>query len=788
VQLKTRNHAPLIISVAVILCACFLRVLNWEFLEPFERTTYDMRVREALRFHPAAATNLGFVLIDEASLKALQHGSVNGQRLGYNSGLLWPRQVYGRLVEELADQGARAVGLDIIFGELRPDHPPVRMSDGGLVESDDFFATQMRRASNVIISMSEDVTTPPAFLTNALAPGDITTEKDGDGILRRVQAFRYYTNWHQVFLQAREEYDIDLLHPRFEPGRLILSGPEGEIPPIPLDKDGNFDLTSLIGDTLPQGMARWAKPFTVDRVWHMGIVLAAQELKLDLARAEVDLPRGRITLRGPGVERVLPVDKDGFFYIDWCLPPEDPRIAKEAIQTLLLQNRMRILGKTDTLTNRWKGKLVVVGSAAVVGNNLTDRGATPLLNDTLLVSKHWNVANSIILGRFVRRSSLPADLALIIIPGALAAWFTLRFRALTAFCLVLLTAAFYVVAADVAYVKWRFWVPLILPMFFPLLINHVCLLIWRVVFEQAEQRRVKSIFSKVVSPKIVKKLLAEGINLAGARREVTVLFADVRGFTELTDTSQQRVEEFVLRKGLQGEASELARNDQARETLETVNLYLGLVADIIISKDGTLDKFIGDCVMAFWGAPDVNPNHSSACVRAAIEAQRAIHALNLERAAMNKNLELENRARVSAGLEPKPLLPLLMLGSGINTGMATVGLMGSRGVLENYTVFGGDVNLASRLEGLSGRGRIFITQSTYEHLLREVPSLAATCIARPPEKVKGISRPVVHYEVPWAVADPSTHDPQPPAQVSASTGAASMLKSADAHGDLPGQF
>jgi class 3 adenylate cyclase len=234
---------------------------------------------------------------------------------------------------------------------------------------------------------------------------------------------------------------------------------------------------------------------------------------------------------------------------------------------------------------------------------------------------------------------------------------------------------------------------------------------------------------------------------------VTVLFADVRGFTQFTDSSQERVAEFVHTHGLAGEAAEACFNEQARETLATINLYLGRVAETIVRLDATLDKFIGDCVMAFWGAPTPNPRHALACVRAAIEFQRAIHDLNCQRAEENCRRKLENQARVAAGLDPQPLLALLMLGTGINTGMATVGLMGSEtktGVGQgNFTVFGREVNLASRLEGLSGRGRIFISETTYEHLLRDDPVLAATCVAQPAAKVKGISAAVNVYEVPW---------------------------------------
>jgi adenylate cyclase len=271
-----------------------------------------------------------------------------------------------------------------------------------------------------------------------------------------------------------------------------------------------------------------------------------------------------------------------------------------------------------------------------------------------------------------------------------------------------------------------------------------------VVFEQAERRRVRSVFSKVVSPNIVNELLqADKLSLGGARSEVTVLFADVRGFTEFTDKKQQEAAAYVAANNLSGDEAEAYYNEQARETLDTVNTYLALLADIVKKHDGTLDKYIGDCVMAFWGAPTLNSKHALACVRAAVDAQQTFYKTNQQRAGLNKQIQIENLARVSAGLREKSLLPILLLGSGINTGLVTVGLMGSEGHIFNYTVFGREVNLASRLESVSGRGRIVISQATYQRLLRDDPVLAVTCVALAPEKVKGISTAVKIYEVPW---------------------------------------
>jgi class 3 adenylate cyclase/CHASE2 domain-containing sensor protein len=757
VKFKPFKRIPLLVACGVIVLVCLAR---WFRLgEGLERETFDLRAQGALHFPSPVATNLGFVYIDEQSVRRVWNGS-----LGFSFGLYWPRQIYARLVQELAEQGANVVAFDVLFGELRPDHAPVKMADGSLTNSDDFFAFEMRRAGNVIIAITPEITPPLLFATNALALGDITTEKDPDGVLRRARAFRVYRKWHNAFRQLEDdpEYGVDLRLARVEPGRIVLPRAPVEHIVIPLDHDGNFDLADFGGEKLPEGMARKARPFTEQRIWHLGIVLAAKALNLDLSKAEVDLQRGRITLRNPaGLERVIPVDADGYLLIDWSIPEKSAQLTREGIHDLLAQYNLR-LQTTNALPNRWRDKAVMVGSSGVVGNNLTDRGATPLHPDTLLVSKHWNVANSLITGRFVQRSPLVVDLVVIVLLGLAAALLTWHLPALWASGLVVLTLLAYTFLAVIAYFQSRYWFPLVLPLGGAVLTQHVCLMTWRLVFENAEQRRIRSIFSTLVSPKIVQEVLhTETLALGGTRREVTVLFADVRGFTEFTDASQERVAEFVRQNRLSGPAAEACFDEQARQTLGTINTYLGLVADTVLQNDGLLDKFIGDCVMAFWGYPALNPRHASSCVRAAIEAQRSIYELNRQRVA-------ENARRLEAGPAAQPLLPILFLGTGINTGLATAGLMGSAAKTvvrqANYTVFGGEVNLASRLEAASGHGRIFIGETTYQHLRRDDPALAATCVALPPQKLKGFSTVVPAFEVPWRPASAPPLDEEFPAR------------------------
>lgn len=749
-----------------------------DLVERLEAVTYDMRVRQALRMEAEATNLFAFVYIDEETLEAVQEG-----QLGYRFGLYWPRQVYGRVLQELSERGARAVALDVLFGELRPDHPPVQMADGRLVESDEFFASQLRRCTNSILALSPGIVPPALFLTNATYPGDISTDKDLDGILRRVRAFRSYRDWHPIFRQLEKdpEFGVDLSGAILGTDRIVFPRSGAEDLVVPLNKEGEFELSDFLGPSLPANMPRTAKPYREMRVWHMGIVLAACELGLDLEHAEVDLEHGRILLRGgSGVFRSIPVDGEGYFLVDWAMTPQDSRLVRVPMHALLQEHKERVqnlaMGQGSENATQVEGqglthlagKLVIVGSAAVSGNDLVDRGATPFSPDTLLVAKHWNVANSILLNRFIRPAAVWLELLLILLMGGVAAFVTWRLRAIPALGIVLTVAVSYTVVATVLFVASRIVIPVALPVLGALLVTHVCLVTWKVVFEQADKRRVSAVLSTIVSPKVARELLgAEKLSLGGARREVTVLFADVRGFTALTDASQEEAERVIRQMNLSGEQAEAYADEQARQTLATVNSYLGTLAEVVLDHEGTLDKFIGDCVMAFWGAPTVCSNHALLCVRAAIAGQRAVAALNQRRAELNRQIEVENQARESAGLPRKPVLPILHLGTGINTGMATVGLMGSevQSVVRqgNYTVFGREVNVASRLESLSGSSRILISQSTYDHVKRDAPELARLCTALTPVTVKGIRNPIAVYEVRWNCEIEGSGQPATPA-------------------------
>ena len=803
------RRLPVWVTLAVLLIVWLFQALdlalkNGTFLRRLSQITFDWRVRLATHFPRAYATNLAVVYIDEETLKLIASGEL---KLNFKGKPPLPLQIHGRLVRELGRQGAKIAALDILFGELNPNDTPVPMlvreaatngltqaeiaaiktrfpmetiGDDGrtnkemglLIESDEFFAAQMRRFSNVVLGaeMAQGMIPPPLLRTNAYAIGDIAVEKDSDGSLRRLYAFRDTRIWNEILQALLQAQGCKMATAKFETNRCVFPQASGGQVEVPLDAQGRFEYKNLPG--CPDELTNWppAQAFTPTRAWHMGIVIAARELGLDLSRAEIDFNAGRIVLPGPpGVQRVIPVDREGRFLINWSLTWDDPHLLHISYGSVLQLDQRH--GNTDKYNevlkalrdvgHRWSGpypfagKLVVVGSR-VIGSNMTDAGPTPLSPQTYFVSAHWNVANAVIQGQFPHPCPAPVEALLILLLTVISAVVTWRWRVLPASATVMACALLYVAAAAVLYVAFRFILPIELPVFGGLLANHVGLVTCRVLAEQRERRRVRSVFAKLVSPNVVSELLdSEQLAFEGARRDVTVYFADVRGFTEMTDLSQAKAEEYARAHSLTGAAADKYFDEQAREVLATVNLYLSVIADMVKKHEGTLDKYIGDCVMAFWGAPTPNEKHALYCVRAAIDAQRAMAEINVRRTEENLRREKENPARQAANLPLLPMLSVLSLGSGINSGVVTVGLMGSQDHILNYTVFGREVNLASRLEGVSGRGRIIVSEATYRELLQEDAGLAATCVEQPPVMVKGFRQPVKIYEVPWKQANPA---------------------------------
>lgn len=721
---------------------------KYDLFHRLELILFDLRVREAAQFAHPISTNLGVVVMTDQSVRKLAHGFP----LGVPYGLSLPRHLYARVIRELSHQGAKSVALDIILADERPDHADVDWVEDkatNTISSDNALVRTFLKHGPVFIGTTTNIPPARSFRKSAAILGGVDSLRDIDDFARRVYAFtdcEYlstglldYANSKNCDVEVSTNGSLQLVH---------LDS--NEVEPLPLTSEGRFPRT------LKSGAKVFQPASEKKRIWHMGIELAAQSLGLDLEHPVLE--DGGVRLKGTnGVERFIPLDHDHSLMIHWTTPA--PRIFSQSMDDLLALDVQREEDPTSIMEATWTNKLVVVGSTAT-GNNISDLGATPLATQDFLIATYINVADSLLQDRFIRRLPLLVEWVCELALGLLGAWVTLRRRIWIASLVVVAVAVGWIVLCFWLFIEYRLWVPMAHPLLSCLILHHAGLLTWRVVFEQKEQRRVRGIFSKIVSPDVVQELLrAEKHGLGGSRRKLTVFFADVRGFTEMTDRYQVAAEEHVRTQKLSGEAAEAYFEEQASEVLATVNTYLATIADQIKFHQGTLDKYIGDCVMAFWGAPIHEPKHSVRCVSAAMAAQRAIEKLNVERTAENGRREAQNAERAAQGLPPFSLLPILQLGTGINTGVMTVGLMGSEAHIMNYTVFGREVNLASRLEGVSGRSRIIIGEETYNELALHSPDLAQTCKPLEPVTVKGFRQAVRVFEVPWH----ETAAPQPDA-------------------------
>jgi adenylate cyclase len=235
---------------------------------------------------------------------------------------------------------------------------------------------------------------------------------------------------------------------------------------------------------------------------------------------------------------------------------------------------------------------------------------------------------------------------------------------------------------------------------------------WRFAAEEREKRRARETFGRFLAPAVVDDVLASGgaVRLGGDKRVLTVLFADVRGFTSIAEKLDPRA------------------------LLELLNEYLTPMTEIIVSgHQGTLDKYIGDAIMAFWGAPQEQADHALRACRAALAMVERLDAL---RARWRE----EGRPEVDVGI-------------GINTGPMSVGFVGSQDRFYNYTVLGDAVNLASRLEGANKEygTRILLGAET-----RAAAGGAVVARALDVVRVKGKREPIrIHELLALAPAPPA---------------------------------
>lgn len=310
----------------------------------------------------------------------------------------------------------------------------------------------------------------------------------------------------------------------------------------------------------------------------------------------------------------------------------------------------------DVPLEAFRDKIVMVG---LTGVGLLDARPTPLepLDPGLMI--HATLLDNLLQGEYLRRApawlngakTAAAAIATAVLVGAVGS----AVLASLAGLLVLVV----VVVVGVGSFSNGLWVDMALPLF-AVGLAYAATMGVNYVTEGRDRRRIREMFSRYVSPEYVRRLADDhqSLRLGGERVELSILFSDIRGFTSLSERLP------------------------AEAVIELLNSYLDRMAEVVFRHGGTLDKFIGDAVMAFWGAPLSTDDHARKAVDAALEMLAEVEALNRQLAEEGESVSLS-------------------IGIGVHTGEAIVGNIGSLSHKLDYTAIGDPVNLASRLEGLN---------------------------------------------------------------------------------------
>jgi adenylate cyclase len=312
------------------------------------------------------------------------------------------------------------------------------------------------------------------------------------------------------------------------------------------------------------------------------------------------------------------------------------------------------------------------------------------------VEVHANALNTILMDRFVQYVPLWTDLAILALATLLVALMSSRLSTIWAMLITLVLIIIFFFVTTIVFDEQSLMINFSSPAI-AMLLTFVSIVVYRVMTEEKDKRRIKDMFGRYVSPDVVTEILDKPPELGGVDKDLTVFFSDIRGFTTLSESMSPQ------------------------ELVNHLNVYLTAMTDTILEYRGTLDKYVGDEIMCFWGAPLPQEDHAILACKSALRQMQKLDELN-------------------AGWPPEKQINI---GIGINSGIMTVGNMGSVGRM-NYTLMGDNVNLGARLEGTNkqyGTG-IIMSEFTYGLVKDRVIARELDNI-----RVKGKNKPVVIYEL-----------------------------------------
>jgi adenylate cyclase len=669
------------------------------FLQNIEQSSLDMRfgIRGA-RPHDDRIVIVG---IDERTL----------QKIGSYP---FPRESYARLVNRLSAGGARVIAFDATFptpetnsaapalerlqSELGASAAPAVVNKIKELESasdqDALFAESMKRAGNVVLG---HLFLGPEAAKNA----DPKLEEEYFNI---VWAKDYPQD---IALKSRDGKPYDLGRAWMENGGTVASGAEANIKEL-ADAAASYGYIDINPD--PDGTLRHAllairyqnqdffPPLAMEAIREYEKI-PDQDIELDFANNGLEQIRfGRHTLRP---------SHDGTAIINFA----------GAYGTYARYSMWDVMSGAVP-PGTFKDKIVLVGATAkAIGDirNTPFEGEQPFMG----VEVHANIIDNVLHDQEKGRSFLTRgfdeemiDIGFILLFGLGFGYLFSRIPPLYSTISVLLALAGFAWFVYYSFAQHGRWLSFVIPAG-TLAANYAAVTSFRMIFEERDKRKIRKSFAQYLSPgviSLIEKDPQKYIHPGGEMKDLTVMFSDIRGFTTISE-------------GLTPD-----------ELVRLLNEYLGVMTDIIFANLGTLDKYIGDAIMAFWGSPYPQPDHAFRSCSCALQMSRGLAKLNVQWKQQER--------------------PPIAIGIGLNTGPVNVGNMGSEKRLA-WTVMGDNVNLASRLEGITKlyQIQIVISEGTYRQVADQF-----VCRELDKIKVKGKNQPVNIYELLDVAAEKSKYE------------------------------
>src|SRR6266851_5594276 len=661
------------------------------FLQNVELRTLDLRF--ALRGTRPHDDRIVIVGIDERTL----------QKLG---SFPLPRKSYARLVQSLANAGARVIAFDATFptpesnsgpealrklqAEIGPGAPPSLVKEIRDLEiasdQDAVFAAALKQSGNVVLGH--------LFLDEQRA-------RSSDPKM----AEEYFNvAWAKAFPQVlkvkshdKEGRDFDMGKAWIENGGTVAAGAEANIAKL-AEAASSYGFIDINPD--PDGTLRHALLIMRYRDQDFFPSVALQSV-----REYEKIPDQEIAayIAETGLERLqfgqhlLHPSRDGTALINYTGPYRTYRqysmvdVIDGTVSRDALKDKIVLVGATAMAIGDLRNTPFQSGNASYMGVEVHANIIDNLLHD--------NERGSTFLTRGIREDL--TDAAFILLFGLVfGAWFA-RIKPLYSTLSLVFALAVFGWFVYFSFVSMGRWLSFVIPAG-TLVANYAVITSFRMIFEEREKRKIRKTFSQYLSPGVIaliEKDPQKYIRPGGETKDLTVMFSDIRGFTSLSEGMT------------------------ADELVRLLNEYLGEMTEVIFKSLGTLDKYIGDAIMAFWGSPYPQSDHAMRACACALEMIRGLEKLNAK-------WQAEGRKEISIGIV-------------VNTGPVNVGNMGSAKRLA-WTVMGDNVNLASRLEGITKEYccRIVIGEGTYQEIADKF-----VCRDLDKIRVKGKHQPVTIYEL-----------------------------------------